>query len=40
MEKDEAKAAFLADLARVAGQHRRADGIVFRAAAWLVSSRA
>jgi len=40
-EMDEAKkAAFLIDLKEVAGRHRRADGIVFRAAAWLVSSRA
>jgi SAM-dependent methyltransferase len=35
-----AKAAFTADLARVVAVHRRRDGIVFRAAAWLVSSRA
>lgn len=35
-----AKAAFTDDLARVVAGHRRHDGIVFRAAAWLVSSRA
>ena len=39
MEED-AKAAFLADLAKVVAGHRRHDGIVFRAAAWIVSSRA
>ncbi len=37
---DGAKAAFTADLARVVAAHRRHDGIVFRAAAWLVGSRA
>ncbi|HYD11841.1 MAG TPA: class I SAM-dependent methyltransferase [Allosphingosinicella sp.] len=35
-----AKAAFLADLEQVVTAHRRHDGIVFRAAAWIVSSRA
>jgi SAM-dependent methyltransferase len=35
-----AKDAFLADLAKVVAAHRRHDGIVFRAAAWIVSSRA
>lgn len=40
MESESAKAAFLADLREVAATHLRADGIVFRAAAWLVSSRA
>ena len=35
-----AKQAFLADLVKVVAAHRRHDGIVFRAAAWLVSSRA
>ena len=34
------KAAFLNDLTSVAAAHHRHDGIVFRAAAWLVSSRA
>jgi SAM-dependent methyltransferase len=34
------KAAFLADLAAVAAAHRRKDGVVFRAAAWIVSSKA
>jgi SAM-dependent methyltransferase len=40
LESEAAKAAFLADLAGVAAKHLRADGVVFRAAAWLVSSRA
>ena len=35
-----AKDAFIADLAKVVAGHRRHDGIVFRAAAWIVSSRA
>ena len=35
-----AQAAFLADLTKVVAGHRRHDGIVFRAAAWIVSSRA
>lgn len=35
-----AKAAFEADLAGVVAEHRRHDGIAFRAAAWLVSGRA
>jgi len=40
-EMDEAKkAAFLADLKKVAAEHLRADGVAFRAAAWLVTSRA
>jgi SAM-dependent methyltransferase len=34
------KAAFIADLTKVAAGHRRPEGIVFRAAAWIVSSRA
>jgi SAM-dependent methyltransferase len=37
---DDAKNAFIADLAKVVAGHRRHDGIVFRAAAWIVSSRA
>jgi SAM-dependent methyltransferase len=37
---DAERDAFLADLKAVAVKHLRADGIVFRAAAWLVSSRA
>jgi SAM-dependent methyltransferase len=40
MDDEAAKAAFLADLTGIARQHLRADGVVFRAAAWLVSSRA
>lgn len=40
MEDHEAKAAFLADLSQIVAKHRRPDGIVFRAAAWIVSSRA
>ena len=40
MPGDSAKAAFLTDLRAVAASRLRADGVVFRAAAWLVSSRA
>jgi trans-aconitate methyltransferase len=40
MDDERAKAAFLADLRDVAAAHQRADGVVFRAAAWLVGSRA
>jgi SAM-dependent methyltransferase len=40
MESERAKDAFLVDLKAVAAAHLRADGVVFRAAAWLVSSRA
>ena len=40
MMDDAAKEAFAADLARVVAGHRRHDGIAFRAAAWLVGSRA
>lgn len=35
-----AKAAFVADLAKVVAGRRRHEGIVFRAAAWIVSSEA
>jgi SAM-dependent methyltransferase len=38
--EETAKAAFVADLTKVAASHRRPEGIVFRAAAWIVSSRA
>lgn len=37
---DAAKAAFQADLANVVAGHRRHDGVAFRAASWLVDSRA
>ena len=40
MDGESAKAAFLTDLRAVVASRLRADGIVFRAAAWLVSSRA
>ena len=40
MESESAKAAFLVDLKAVAATRLRADGVVFRAAAWIVSSRA
>lgn len=40
MMDETAQAAFMADLAKVVAGHRRHDGIAFRAAAWLVSSRA
>jgi SAM-dependent methyltransferase len=40
MESEDAKAAFRADLTDVAATHLQGDRIVFRAAAWLVGSRA
>ncbi len=40
IEDEAAKTAFLADLKAVAADHLSSRGIVFRAAAWIVSSRA
>ncbi len=37
---DDARAAFLADLERVVANHVGTEGVTFRAAAWIVSSRA
>jgi SAM-dependent methyltransferase len=40
MDSDAAKAAFLGDLTKVVAERLLKDGVAFRAAAWIVSSRA